>query len=438
MVSASAPGRLDVMGGIADYSGSLVLEMPIRERATVHAASRKDGLWRAYSREAARSGLLPLVQARTSGIETPAKARRFFSKRPKASWAAYVLGCVPLLLEEMNLPASGADLYLGSEVPLAKGLSSSASVEVASMAALGKLFGLLFGKTELPVLCQKVENQVAGAPCGLMDQLTCHLGKKDMLLPILCRPDKVLRPVGVPKGVAFVGIDSGVRHWVGGASYTDVRTAAFMGYSLIVLKAGAKPRDLERVRKTGEVSKLPFGGYLAGIIPDYFRSHIKGFLPERMKGRDFLRQCVSIDAATQVRPGVSYPVLAATQHPIDENFRVVLFKRLLEFLGTSKGGAKRGEILRQMGELMFQSHASYGACGLGEPVTDAIVAAARQAGPGAGVYGAKITGGGSGGTVCLLVEGPQGLRTVRRIAARVVKAKKPFLSLGSSDGCFWS
>jgi L-arabinokinase len=229
-----------------------------------------------------------------------------------------------------------------------------------------------------------------------------------------------------------------VRHWVGSASYSDVRTAAFMGYCLIALKAGAKPKDLALAKKTGDVSKLPFGGYLARIIPESFQSQLKGFLPEKMKGRDFSRQCASIDTATRVKPGVSYPVLAATRHPIYENFRVGLFKRLLESLGVSKGAAKRRETLRQMGELMFQSHASYGACGLGEPVTDAIVEAARKAGPDSGIFGAKITGGGSGGTVCLLVEGRKGLRTVRRIAARTVKGKKPFLSLGSSDGCLWS
>ena len=95
--TASAPGRLDVLGGIADYSGSLVLEMPIRERTTVKAVTRNDGLWRVLSSEAGRLGFKPMVEARTSDLATPLRAQRFFSRDPKSSWAAYVLGSVPFL-----------------------------------------------------------------------------------------------------------------------------------------------------------------------------------------------------------------------------------------------------------------------------------------------------------------------------------------------------
>ena len=58
--------------------------------------------------------------------------------------------------------------------------------------------------------------------------------------------------------------------------------------------------------------------------------------------------------------------------------------------------------LEQLGELMYQSHASYSACGLGSSGTDRLVALVRDAGPRLGFYGAKITGGGSGGTVAVL------------------------------------
>jgi galactokinase len=438
IVSASAPGRLDVMGGIADYSGSLVLEMPIRERTTVWAAARKDGLWRAFSREAAKSGLAAVVQARTTDLKTPAKARKFLSQTPRTRWAAYVLGCVPFLLSEKKMPPGGADLYLESEVPLSKGLSSSASAEVAAMAALGKLFNLRFVKTELPTLCQKAENLVAGAPCGLMDQLTSYLGKRDRLLPILCQPDRVMEPVAIPRGIHLAGVDSGVLHWVGGSSYSEVRAAAFMGYSLIALQSGAKPKDLLRARKTGDASGLPFSGYLARLKPDVFSARFEGALPEKMKGRDFLGLAVSIDLVTEVKPGTTYRILAATRHPIEENARVNRFKDLLASLARIKGAGKKREVLAEMGELMFRSHASYGACGLGEPVTDALVEEARKAGPERGVYGAKITGGGSGGTACFLLEGNKGLSTLRRIVALTLKGPKPFLSLGSSDGGRWT
>jgi L-arabinokinase len=424
------------MGGIADYSGSLVMEMPIAERTTVKASRRTDGWWRVTSKAMAFSGYNTHAEFHSDQLATVEKAKQSLMNDPKNSWAAYVLGCVPFLLEKGASPL-GADLTITSSVPIAKGLSSSASAEVATMTALGKLFHIRFGKAELPTLCQKVENLIVGAPCGLMDQLTCYLGRKNRLLPILCRPDQVSTPVPIPKGVRFIGVDSGVRHWVGGSSYKAVRTAAFMGYSLIAKKEGITGKTLQKAKDTQNVLTLPYGGYLAAITPATFEEKYEPYLPEKMTGRDFLRSFISIDPITQVNPSAAYKIRVCTQHPIYENNRVFIFKLHLSNLGKLIGLDRFGT-LEQMGELMFQSHASYNACGLGEPVTDELVEAIRQAGPNAGVYGAKITGGGSGGTVCVLADGEEGFRTVQKIASRVLKTRKPFLTVGSSDGARFS
>ena len=89
---------------------------------------------------------------------------------------------------------------------------------------------------------------------------------------------------------------------------------------------------------------------------------------------------------------------------------------------------------------MFQSHESYSRCGLGHPATDALVDDVIAAGPSSGVFGAKITGGGSGGTVCILCWGEDGLQTGIQIArdhwARL--GKDPVMFLGSRDGAFFS
>ena len=79
---------------------------------------------------------------------------------------------------------------------------------------------------------------------------------------------------------------------------------------------------------------------------------------------------------------------------------------------------------------MYQSHASYSACGLGSAATDAIVAAVRILGPAHGLYGAKITGGGSGGTVAVLGR-PDALAHVRAIAQAHGTG---LVFAGSSDG----
>lgn len=309
------------------------------------------------------------------------------------------------------------------------------------MAALTQAMGLRLGDTELPILCQKVENRVVGAPCGLMDQLTSYLGRRDQLLPILCQPADVQTPVSVPPGVAFVGIDSGVQHAVSGASYTDVRVAAFMGYTIIALHEGASLSDIQQARASGDTRGLPYRGYLANVPVSVFEEKYRDLLPVTISGKSFLQKYGgTIDAVTRVNPRTTYHVLACVRHPIYENHRVHLFARLLHLLGAAKlTRAEREQTLTALGELMYQSHVSYSDCGLGNEVTDRLVHLARAAGPAQGIYGAKITGGGSGGTVCLLCAGRQGRDAAARLARTLAAAdgNPHAVFAGSSDGCRW-
>jgi L-arabinokinase len=87
---------------------------------------------------------------------------------------------------------------------------------------------------------------------------------------------------------------------------------------------------------------------------------------------------------------------------------------LLQYVSVATDRAIRRQCLHQLGELMYQSHTSYSVCGLGDPHTDELVQMVKLH-QGKGVYGAKITGGGSGGTVCILCEGEEGLQTARDI-----------------------
>ena len=117
-----------------------------------------------------------------------------------------------------------------------------------------------------------------------------------------------------------------------------------------------------------------------------------------MLGAEFLARFQgSTDAATTIDPARSYPVRAATEHAIDEHPRVASFARC-----SPKRRRRTPTPACELGELMYASHASYSACGLGSDGTDRLVALVREAGPAAGLYGAKITGGGSGGTVAVL------------------------------------
>jgi L-arabinokinase len=90
-------------------------------------------------------------------------------------------------------------------------------------------------------------------------------------------------------------------------------------------------------------------------------------------------------------------VRACTQHPIEEHRRVARFRDLLLAHSGNSAGA-----VEELGDLMHRSHVGYSTCGLGSQGTDRLVDLVRAAGPATGLYGAKITGGGSGGTVAVL------------------------------------
>lgn len=432
---ARAPGRLDVMGGIADYSGSLVLQLPIRQAARVAVQPRADRRLRVLTRgdmppgrRAVADYLLDDLAPGGRPIDY-ARARDLFRRDPATSWAAYVAGAFVVLMREKGLIFDrGASMLIDSSVPEGKGVSSSAAIEVAAMRAILAAWSVNLPGRELALLCQKVENLVVGAPCGIMDQMTSACGRSGRLLALLCQPAELQGDLEVPDGLALWGIDSGVRHSVAGADYGAVRVGAFMGYRILAGAAGlqAGPAGAGRVR----IDDPLWGGCLANVAPSLLESRFAGLLPESLSGREFLDRWGGItDEVTAVDPGRVYAVRAPTAHPVYEHFRVRAFSRLLS--GDMADAVRTG----LLGELMYQSHASYSACGLGCPGTDRLVELVRQAGPACGLYGAKITGGGSGGTVAVLGR-RDAAPAVQAIADRYAAetGHRPVIFSGSSDG----
>jgi galactokinase len=425
MMLARAPGRLDVMGGIADYSGSLVLELPIREGAFAAAQRSDDGLLRVASVSPDGSAKTRELTVRASELAGGyGAARAVFSSTPDAGWGAYVAGVLAALIER-GAGLRGARLLVSSAVPEGKGVASSAAVSVASLAAASAAFGVTLGPVELALACQKVENLVAGAPSGVMDQMTTALGREGKLLELLCQPALVRGHVDVPAGVRFFGIDSGLRHAVSGADYGVVRVAAFMGYRILAEREGF---SCERAGERVAIDDPRFGGYLANVPRELALRH-RDALPERVRGAEFLaRYGGTTDPVTTVDPGTTYPVRAATFHPVLEHERVQAFAAALPH-------ASDDATLALLGELMSGSHASYSACGLGSDGTDLLVELVRNTPPGEGLYGAKITGGGSGGTVAVLAAtGAE--PAVRRVAAEYAgrTGRAPHVFSGSSPG----
>jgi galactokinase len=433
---ARAPGRLDVMGGIADYSGSLVLQLPIAEAtwAAVQVIESPEVAIVSLPESgetAARCFSLRLEELLRMASDSYEQAGDFFRQdsHRQHAWAAYVVGVVLVLIRRCGIVADrGLRILIDSQVPEGKGVSSSAALEVAVMQALTGAFGLTLTGNELAHFCQEAENRVVGAPCGIMDQMTSAVGHHDQLLALLCQPAEVQGFVSIPASIRFWGIDSGIRHAVSGSDYSSVRTGAFMGYRILADLAGL-PVGAPDASGTVSIDDPLWRGYLANVSPDEFTERFADRIPVRMLGADFLRQYGgTTDRVTRVDPSRTYAVRQPTRHPIDEHQRVRRFAELLE-------GPLDEASLVAMGQWMFASHASYSACGLGSEGTDRLVKLVRTLGPACGVYGAKITGGGSGGTVAVLGAEDAG-PVVEDIAARYTRStgRSSYVFSGSSCG----
>jgi L-arabinokinase len=296
------------------------------------------------------------------------------------------------------------------------------------MSAVAASFGIELEAREVALLCQRVENLVVGAPCGVMDQMASVGGEEGKLLALLCQPAELQGTITLPADLAVWGLDSGVRHSVGGGDYGSVRTGAFMGYRMIAEAAGL------RVAPHGNdgsvvVDDARWRGYLSNVTPSEFENTFAAQLPEQIAGEEFLsRYGGTTDAVTRVDSRRAYAVRKPTAHAIYENFRVRAFAELLQ----SQASERRNEL---MGELMYQSHASYSACGLGSEGTDLLVRLVREAGSEAGLYGAKITGGGSGGTVAVLGR-RDAEAAIKQVAEkfRQTTSHAPYIFAGSSPG----
>lgn len=385
------PARLDVMGGIADYSGANVCEAVLGRGILMGLQARTDRTLRIRTMQAGMKALpietrLPLDCFKSgSELASYVDIRNFCQANPLANWAAYIVGSIFTLLKEepVKLPY-GFNLLLLSAIPMNVGIGSSAAVEIGTLSCLNAYLGLNLSPSRIARLGQMAENHVVGAPCGIMDQTAITSGRQGCLTHILCRPGEVKGEVEIPPGTGFVGINSMVRHSVAGNPYKDTRIGAFMGKKII---------NDHRAR-TG-VAALP---YLTELTVKQFRAEYEKLLPTEILGSEFLKQHQSHeDAVTKISPDATYSVAGPTRHPIEENERVLKF---MDALRSAKGGDETA--LVTAGECMFGAHDSYKHnCQLSTEEVDFLVDAVRERGVKSGLYGAKITGGGTGGAVAV-------------------------------------
>jgi galactokinase len=350
-----APGRLDLLGGVADYSGALVLEVPTLQSIEV-VAEAGDAL------EVGPAVFSVEEISRLASFEYD-EVRRALEGLPR--WTHYLIGVAVVLVRYGIIAPPRVSLRISSDLPASMGVASSAALEVATARALGAS-GI--DALRLALLCQEAENSVVGAPCGVMDQVAVAVGSAGALLPILCRPAAPWPAVTLQPSMEIVGWPSGAPHDVSGLPYQRARAAAFMGKRII--------EESENLSWSW-VSELP-----APLATE---------LPELITGSEFLeRWGGTSDPMTMVHAEVVYPVRAATLFGLEEHSRS----------GVALAALIQGDP-SPLGALLCSSHAGYDAMGLGHPAATAIVEAALAT---PGVYGARSSGGGCGGTIVVVCQ----------------------------------
>ncbi|MCA1582018.1 MAG: galactokinase [Acidobacteria bacterium] len=341
--AAQAPGRVNLIGEHTDYNGGFVLPTAIPQKTRAEVARRSDRRVRAASAEADRGRISEFVL----GEETR-----------RGAWIDYIQG-VTAELARRGLAVPGFDLWIQSAVPLGSGLSSSAALEVSVLRALRDLAGFPLDDVTLALVGQRAENDLVGAPVGIMDQMASSLADVGVALFLDTRSLASER-IPIPRGAGLLVVDSGVRHDHASGDYRRRRAECEDAARRLGVR---ELRDLTVERR-----------------PDLER------LPEPLRRR--------------------------ARHVVTENERVI-----------EASAALRRSDLPLLGRLFDASHESQrDDFEVSVPAVDAIVAAARAE---PGVFGARLTGGGFGGSVVVLAGADGDADRGPRIVERAARAGAP-------------
>ena len=356
----SAPARVNLIGEHTDYTGGFVMPMAIDFRTAAVISPREDGRAVFYS----------------ANFEEEASFEIASLGRARGEWSDYPAGVLWCLLQE-GIEVGGFSMTFMGNVPLGAGLSSSASIEVATAMALLGHAGETLPMEKIATLCRRAENEYVGAKSGIMDQfvVTGAVAHRVMLLD--CR-SLAFELLPLPEQERVVICNSMVKHDVAAGEYGDRRDEVEAGQAV-----------LRRERK----------------------------------GIELLRDA-TLEDLEACREKMSPESFARCRHIISENGRVMEAREAL----------LDGDMER-FGKLMVEAHASMrddfaASC----PEVDTLVEIAMRQ---PGCFGARITGGGFGGCTVNVVsveQTEQFVEAVRREYAVATGIEAQCFVCEPSDG----
>ncbi len=352
-----APGRVNLIGG-PDYNEVFVLPFALGAGVSAAASRRSDRRIALTSRRVGGEPVLLSVDTLEPGSV--------------GGWAAYPAG-VAWALRQAGYLAGGADVAIDADLPAGAGLSSSAALECSVALALTELYQLPVPRRELAALARRAENDFAGVPTGIMDQMAALLCRAGHALLLDCRSgtEAVVPLNPAAAGLTLLVIDTRARHALADGRYATRRRACEEAASMLGVRS---LRDI-----TGDA------GALARLTEPSLR---------RLCG-----------------------------HVISENRRVL---RAAELLRAGDQAAIGGLLTASHRSLRDEFQVSW-------PQADEAVEAAIDA----GAAGARMTGGGFGGSVVALVPADRAGQVRRAVTGRFARHHWPaphYLDAVPSDG----
>ena len=216
----SAPGRVNLIGEHTDYNLGFVLPFAINRRTYAAVSLREDSVARVTSSFSSTPHEIEISEIRHN---------------PDNNWAAYPFGVAWALQKIAEKTGIGFDAYFDSDVPVGSGLSSSAAIECSIGLALNDLWGTSLTRQQLASAGQLAENEIVGAPTGIMDQSASLLGERDHAVFLDC---KSLESKSIELGfdaehLELMIIDTKVAHRLTDGGYATRRAACELGASIM-------------------------------------------------------------------------------------------------------------------------------------------------------------------------------------------------------------
>lgn len=236
-----APGRVNLIGEHTDYNDGFVLPFALHKKAVVAASRRHDNQLVTYSQQLQQSVAVSL-DALTPGT---------------GGWSAYLAG-VAWALQEAGHQVGGVNLVLTSDVPLGAGLSSSAAIECAVVAAFVDLYDLDISLMDRAKIARRAENAYVGAPTGLLDQAASTLCQEDAGLFLDCRFLEALQ-VPLPlaeQGLEILVLDTKTPHSHVDGEYGERRASCEQAATILGVKALRDVVDLDAALAALEDERL--------------------------------------------------------------------------------------------------------------------------------------------------------------------------------------